>query len=470
MADDGRTGAWSLGLDMWRAQLRGADALDKRAQVRLRRIVNHARAHSRLLSDLYCGIPRDSWTLTDLPTTTKHELMAHFNDWITDLTLTQERVEHFVADPANVGQPLGPAAFVCTSSGTTGVPGLFVHDSQAADIYWINPLVRGFGFWFGPRTFVRFMQHGGREAQVIGTGAHFGGAAWSVAAQRRSEVTRKAIALFPAQQPVAETVAQMNRFDPAVIAGYSTSIEQLAAEQRAGRLRVQPTLVVTSGEAMGAHAEQYISESFGCMVRQSYAASETLFMAHSCAHGWLHLSNDWYILEPIEADGSPTTLGQQSHSVLVTNLANRLQPIIRYDLGDSVLMRPDPCPCDSPLPAFAVAGRSGGLLTFRDDSGREVTVSPMVLGAALELVPDAVRAQVVQVAHDRVEIRFESAHEEHHLGATVGDSLRLVVTKALAANGLENVAVTLPGTAPIADQASGKFSHVVAMSDDPSKG
>lgn len=467
MAEDRRTSGWSLGLDLWRAQRGGAEALRRRSQVRLRRLVDYARAHSRLLSDLYRGLPQESWQLTDLPTTGKHELMANFDDWITDLSLTREQVEQFVADPENLGRPLGPAAFVCISSGTTGVPGLFVHDSLAADVYWINPLVRGFGFWFGPRTFVRFMQHGGREAQVIGTGAQFGGAAWSAAAQHRGEMTRKAIALFPAQQPVAEIVAAINTFDPAVIAGYSTSIEQLAAEQRAGRLRVQPTLVVTSGEAISEPAQQHVSESFGCMVRQSYAASETLFMAHSCAYGWLHLSNDWYLLEPIEADGSPTVPGQQSHTVLVTNLANRLQPIIRYDLGDSVLMRPEPCPCGSPLPAFSVAGRSGGLLTFSDGSGREVTVSPMVLGAALELVPEAVRAQVVQVSQDCVDIHFEGSTSR--TGSTtdelrpVGDSLRLVVSDALAANGLKNVAVRLPGTPPIVKSASGKFSHVVAM-------
>lgn len=453
---------WALGWDMWRAQRGGHAALKQRAQVRLRALVEYARAHSPLLSDLYSGLPRRGWQLAEVPRTSKTQLMADFDLWLTDLTVKRAAVEEFIADPANVGRPLGPAAFVCTSSGTTGVPGLYVHDSRAADVYWVNPIVRGYGFWFGPQTLRHFMQHGGREAQVIGTGAHFGGAVWAQLAQQRNEVTRKALAVFPAQLPVAELVAGLNEFDPAVIAGYSTSIEQLAAERMAGRLHVEPTLVVTSGEGISEVGRQRVAGAFGCMVRQSYAASETLFMAHSCAHGWLHLSNDWYLLEPVASDGSPTPVGELSHTVLVTNLANRLQPIIRYDLGDAVLMRPDTCDCGSPLPAFRVAGRSGGLLTFTDAAGDRVAISPMVIGAALELVPSALRAQVVQETLTRVALHFEVVDGKASRGE-VGDGLRQAVSDALCRNGLANVEVFVAATPAQHAAPSAKFKHVVGL-------
>lgn len=57
-----------------------------------------------------------------------------------------------------------------------------------------------------------------------------------------------------------------------------------------------------------------------------------------CRRGRLHVNSDWFILEPIDAAGRPTPPGERSDSVLVTNLANRVQPVIRYDLGDSVVM------------------------------------------------------------------------------------------------------------------------------------
>ena len=85
-----------------------------------------------------------------------------------------------------------------------------------------------------------------------------------------------------------------------------------------------------------------------------FAASEFQAIAIECEQEWLHVNSDWVILEPVGVDHQPTPLGEPSHTVLLTNLANRVQPLIRYDLGDSVLARPDPCPCGNPLPAIRV--------------------------------------------------------------------------------------------------------------------
>ncbi len=55
-----------------------------------------------------------------------------------------------------------------------------------------------------------------------------------------------------------------------------------------------------------------------------------------CAHGLFHVNSDWYILEPVDEDYRPVAPDVGSHTVLITNLANRVQPLIRYDLGDRV--------------------------------------------------------------------------------------------------------------------------------------
>ena len=49
------------------------------------------------------------------------------------------------------------------------------------------------------------------------------------------------------------------------------------------------------------------------------------------------MNADWVLLEPVESDYCPTLLGEASHTVLLGNLANRVRPIIRYDLGDSII-------------------------------------------------------------------------------------------------------------------------------------
>jgi phenylacetate-CoA ligase len=42
------------------------------------------------------------------------------------------------------------------------------------------------------------------------------------------------------------------------------------------------------------------------------------------------------ILEPVDAQLPPVPPGQVSHTTLLTNLANHLQPLIRFDIGDRI--------------------------------------------------------------------------------------------------------------------------------------
>ena len=100
-----------------------------------------------------------------------------------------------------------------------------------------------------------------------------------------------------------------------------------------------------------------MSRAFDTTVRSSYGATEFLPMAWECARGQLHANTDWLILEPVDAAYRPVPLGEQSHTVLLTNLANTVQPLIRYDLGDQVTLQAGPCGCGSPLPVMRVQGR-----------------------------------------------------------------------------------------------------------------
>ena len=68
----------------------------------------------------------------------------------------------------------------------------------------------------------------------------------------------------------------------------------------------------------------------------------------------------------------PVAPGKPSRTVLATSLSNRVQPIIRYDLGDRITMLPDPCACGSPLPSMRVEGRTDEILTFRSQAGEVV--------------------------------------------------------------------------------------------------
>lgn len=95
---------------------------------------------------------------------------------------------------------------------------------------------------------------------------------------------------------------------------YPSALDVLAAEQLAGRLQIHPLMVELGGESAGAARRNRIAEAFGDdVVHDSYSASECLVLAFDCAEGWLQVNADWVILEPVEADYSPTPRGRRSH-------------------------------------------------------------------------------------------------------------------------------------------------------------
>ncbi len=419
--------------------------------------MTHARARSRYYRRLYGGLPAHP-ALHDLPPVARPDLMASFDDWVTDPGVTRAGVEAFIADPALVGTPYRGEYYVCSTSGTTGHPGLLVHDRGAVAVYraltyridlaWLSP-----GQWLG------LGRRGLRWASVVGTGGHFAGEGWMESERRRSRWRRHAYRVFSVQEPLPVLVAALNAFDPAILTSYPSALELLAEEQAAGRLHVRPVIVELAGESLGREGRARLEAVWGRAVHDAYAASEFSPLAVDCAHGWLHVNSDWVILEPVEADHSPTPAGTPSHTVLLTNLANRVQPLIRYDLGDSVLARPDPCPCGSALPAIRVSGRRDDVLRLRAADGREVTVLPLAIGSVVE-GPSVQRSQIIRTGPTSLRVRLEPRP-----GADAEQAWREVSARLrayLADLGLTDIDVVHGSEPPEQSGRSGKFRQVVA--------
>ncbi len=389
-------GKWCTVLDLWRAQREGSAGLAQRQETRLAALVAHAQERSRFYRRLYRDLPAEGIVLRDLPPVTKRELMASFDDWVTDPRVTLAGVQAFVADPTLIATLFCGEFFVCTSAGTTGHPGLFVYDRRAVETYRAISIGRITPAWAGARGLLRMTRRGFRWAAVVGTGGHYAGAGWMELERRRSRWLSHAYRVFTVRQPLAELVTALNAFDPAILTAYPSALELLAEEQLAGRLNLRPVFAEIAGESTTHDACARAAAAFGCPIRNVYAASEFLVMAFSCPHDWLHLNSDWAVLEAVDENLRPTPRGEPSHTVLLTNLANRVQPIIRYDLGDSVLERPDPCPCGSPLPAIRVVGRRDDILRLIGADGRIVRIVPLAISGVVDETPGVHRSQLVQ--------------------------------------------------------------------------
>jgi len=211
-----------------------------------------------------------------------------------------------------------------------------------------------------------------------------------------------------------------------------------------------------------------MASSFGCPVRDTYAASEFPGIAFDCEHGRLHLNADWVVLEPVDAEYRPVPAGRPSHTALLTNLANRVQPILRYDIGDRVTMTPLPCPCGSPLPGIQVEGRRDDVLSLRAKSGGTVALLPMSLSTVVEETPGVRSYQLIQAGPDRIRLRVEEV--PGHDRKRVCDDLAARLRTFLSSQGAAPVDVETTEERPVRDRAGGKLRQVIAdpATADPS--
>lgn len=451
-----------VALDLWRAQREGAPGLARRQAQRLASLVAYARTASPFYRGRYRGVTSERFALRDLPPVTKPELMSAFDDWVTDPAITRAGVDAFIADSARAGEPYLGRYFVCTSSGTTGRPGVFVHDARAMAVYHTALVARAnyYRLWLTKRVFQILLRRGLRFANVVGTGGHFAGVSWGRRESHRFPWSEQNYRTLSALLPLPELVSELNAFDPTVIRVYPSVMSLLAEEQAAGRLHLQPIMIVTAGESFLPGARERITSAFASPIIDGFASSECLVPVFGCREEWLHVNGDWMILEPVEADYSPTPVGQPSHTVLLTNLANRVQPIIRYDLGDSVTARLDPCPCGSVLPAFRVAGRRDDVLRLDGGGGREVAIAPLAVGTVVDEVSGVHRSQLIQEAPRTIRLRLDldsGADSETVWQRAISELSRYFVEQGAA--GIEIIRATEP---PEQVPGSGKFRQVIA--------
>lgn len=446
-------------VDLWRAEREGPAGLLQRCEERLEALVAHARVYSPYYRQLYSNFGHGPVNLSDLPVTSKSELMSRFDEWVTDRRITLDDVEAFVADPTLSGVRFLDDYFVCRSSGTSGHPGLFVADRNAIAATYACYVLGALKLV--PRARLgRLIAKRSRQARVVGTGGHFAGAGMLALEHRGSKREKHREQVVSVEQSLADRVAQLNSLDPAILQGYPSAIRELARERRAGRLHIQPALVGTGGETVSIEERKQLAEAFEAPVIDGYASSECLLLAITCRHEWLHYRSDWIVLEPVDGEYAPVKPGEPSATVLLTDLSNRVQPIIRYDLGDSVLQRPDPCECGSPLPAIRVTGRRDDVLRFESNGGT-VEVLPLAIGAGLEVIPGLERAQLIQVGGSELSVRISCIDENE--AATVWRSVSDSLRDFLDRQGLQRVSVNLADRPPSDLGLSGKFRKVIAL-------
>ncbi|MFM2398637.1 MAG: hypothetical protein RL341_794 [Pseudomonadota bacterium] len=452
---------WRAAAEVARAGFLDAPSLALLAQTRRQALIRHASRHSAFYQQHYRGIDPLSAPLTALPPVNKKLLMSRFDAWVTDPHVTQQGVLAFMRNTQQIGQYYLGRHAVWTSSGTTGTPGIFVHDRSALAVYDALTATRFDGGGILRNFLQGLVLQGGRAALIAAVGSHYAGAATWMRLQRRHPWLASSARVFSVCAPLHALVKDLNRFQPAFVASYPSVLLALAQARQAGQLAISPTALWSGGEVLTPSARLLIEQAFGCRVVNEYGASECMSIAFECRHGNLHVNADWVQLEPVDKHYQPVHPGVDPHTVLLTNFANRVQPLIRYDLGDRVTAVPQPCPCGSTLPAVRVDGRRDDTLYLDTPSGRQIALVPMTMTTAIEQASGAHRFQIRQTARHRFDLRLVA---DQPGGTPEARRVAAAALRALLArHGLKHVQVTASDEEPQIDPGSGKLRQVIGL-------
>ena len=166
---------------------------------------------------------------------------------------------------------------------------------------------------------------------------------------------------------------RLAEFRPTHLTAYASILHELARAIEKGSLTLKPELkqVVSISERLMPKARQHYEQIFGAPVLDDYGMGECLFLTNGCPKsGGMHVNADWAILEVVDKDNQPVPAGTKGAKVLITNLANFVQPIIRYEIGDVVTMATQPCGCGSNLPLVErIEGRDSDMFYIQTDQG-----------------------------------------------------------------------------------------------------
>ena len=363
-------------------------------QRRFRKLLRHVLQKSRFYKKYYQehGITErdvDGVKPEDLPVIDKQIVMENYDDLVCDLALKKVELERFISGFPDAGINYKDVYRVIHTSGSSGTIGLFVYGPRD----WV--VAKVIGFRVAGLSTIPLKRS--RLAFIGATDGHYA----SITTMRNVPRLLFRVLLLSISSPLEQICRDISNFHPDSVIGYTSGVDLLAHEQLAGNINISPKKVWCMGEPLTPATRLNVEKAFDIKPLNLYGTSETLSLAIDCsAHHRLHLFSDWFNVQVIDDNLEPVRSGQPGRLV-VTNLFNYTQPLIRYQLDDEIVLSDEPCPCGLPFPVIdKLAGRSEESLWFTKADGTREFIHSLVLVEFF--VPGLEKFQCIQTGTDRL--------------------------------------------------------------------
>ena len=371
-------------------------------------------------------------------------MMKNFNSWITDNNISMQKIEEFTSNIDNVGRMIDDKYLIFKTSGSTGNPAIVLYDKQHISVASAVATLRTFA---RKEDFKAFRKKGKRTAGVFANYGFYLACGMSRYLQLQMPRKKNKITV-DVNSSEEQIIKELNEFNPVMLSGYPSNLALLSSFEE---LTIKPNVVITGGELLTDEIRKKLTDKFNCYVQTHYSCTEAGEVACECSEKHLHINEDWVIVEPVDKDNNPVGYGVRSDKVLITNLSNYIQPFIRYELTDRVIIHNEKCKCGKSSCWLEIEGRTDDILEFENG----ILIAPMSFYKILEEIKEIVRFQLIQRSYQKLELRLVADEK-----AVAFDKARKALLYFLNSKNITDVEIFLSNELPQANKVSGKYNHI----------
>ena len=243
-------------------------------------------------------------------------------------------------------------------------------------------------------------------------------------------------------------------FKPKMLFGYPSSLSLIADyAQKKGvdvsKLGIKVAFVTS--EKLYDHQREKIEQTFNCKVANGYGGRDAGFIAHQCPEGSMHITAEDIIVEIVDSQGQVVPVGEAGE-IVVTHLATKDFPFVRYKTGDVGVLSNEKCACGRGLPVLKeIQGRSTDFVVAADGT----IMHGLALIYEVRDVVGVENFKIIQedIFHTKVQLVVNTMFSEKSL-----EQIKNGVKKRLGAE----VGVDVDLVDKIHKEASGKYRYVVS--------
>lgn len=330
---------------------------------KFRKILKYAYKNSKFYHDLYkkngiktCDL--DTIPIEKLPIINKDIVMDNYDEILTDNNVSKNEVIEFIDKNKNPNDLFKGKYHILHTSGSSGKIGIFVYSRRDWDsfyptitrAFYFNPLKRNKSVFFGSAD------------------GHYSGVSFSSWGGRGLTALFNKPLILDIKKPINYHIKKLNEFQPDILGGYFIGLKILAEQQEKGLLDIHPNTLVNCGEGITPREKDYIESIFKVKMNNIYGVAEcSVLGVGKDEYGGIALFDDIALIE-IKED-----------HIIFTNLFNKTQPLIRYQIDDYLKEKKDASK-DFPFTLVEdVIGRKELVIWLKNKYGKKDFIHPLLM-------------------------------------------------------------------------------------------